>query len=159
MLIGYLALAVASLFTGAAFYVNFAEQPARLQLDDRSLLAEWKPSYQRGFAMQASLAMLGFLLGAVAWWQTGLAAFLLGALYILAPWPWTLLVIKPVNDALMATDFGGGRTRNPRPAPQMEPAACRAHPARRGRGHLLSLCRLRGLSPGRGLTGHVLRGH
>ena len=51
--------------------------------------------------------MLGFLLGAVAWWQTGLAAFLLGALYILAPWPWTLLVIKPVNDALMA----------PKPAP------------------------------------------
>jgi hypothetical protein len=113
MLIGHLALVVASLFTGAAFYVNFAEQPARLHLDDRSLLAEWKPSYQRGFAMQASLAMLGFLLGAVAWWQTGLAGFLLGALYILAPWPWTLLVIKPVNDALMATDLGaaGPETR------------------------------------------------
>ena len=76
MLIGHLALVLASLFTGAAFYVNFAEQPARLQLDDRSLLAEWKPSYQHGFVMQASLAMLGFLLGAVAWWQTGLAAFL-----------------------------------------------------------------------------------
>ena len=113
MLIGYLALVVASLFTGAAFYVNFAEQPARLKLDNRSLLAEWKPSYQRGFAMQASLAMLGFLLGGVAWWQTGLAAFLLGALYILAPWPWTLLVIKPVNDALMATDLAaaGHETR------------------------------------------------
>ena len=113
MLIGHLALVVAALFTGAAFYLNFAEQPARLQLDDRSLLAEWKPSYQRGFAMQASLAMLGFLLGAVAWWQTGLAGFLLGALYILAPWPWTLLVIKPVNDALMATDLAaaGPETR------------------------------------------------
>jgi uncharacterized membrane protein len=42
--------------------------------------------------------------GAIAWWQTGIPAFLIGALLILAPWPWTLLVIKPVNDALMAAD-------------------------------------------------------
>ena len=113
MLIGHLALAVAALFTGAAFYVNFAEQPARLELDDRALLAEWKPAYKRGFAMQASLAMLGCLLGAIAWWQTGIAAFLVGALCILAPWPWTLLVIRPVNNALMATDLAksGSETR------------------------------------------------
>ncbi len=45
MLAGHLALAAASLFTGAAFYVNYAEQPARLGLDDRSLLAEWKPAF------------------------------------------------------------------------------------------------------------------
>ena len=47
MLFGCLALAVAGLFTGAAFYVNFAEQPARLLLDDRPLLAEWKPASKR----------------------------------------------------------------------------------------------------------------
>ena len=44
---------------------------ARLGLDDRALLQEWKPSYKRGFAMQAPLAILGCLLGLLAWWQTG----------------------------------------------------------------------------------------
>jgi len=104
MLIGHLALTIAALFTGAAFYVNFAEQPARLGLKDRPLLVEWKAAYKRGFAMQATLAMAGFILGALAWWQTGKPAFIVGALLMLAPWPWTLLVIMPTNKLLMATD-------------------------------------------------------
>ena len=113
MLIGHLALAVAALFTGAAFYINFAEQPARLELKDRPLLVEWKKAYQRGFAMQASLALIGFVLGAIAWWQTGKLAFLAGALLILANWLWTLFAIMPTNKALMATDpaKAGPKTR------------------------------------------------
>jgi hypothetical protein len=75
MLAGLLALVAASVFTGAAFYVNYAEQPARLGLDNRSLLAEWKPAYKRGYVMQASLAMIGFLLGLLAWWATGRLTF------------------------------------------------------------------------------------
>jgi len=71
MLAGQLALIAAALFAGAAIYVNVAEQPARLQLDDRALLTEWKPAYKRGFAMQAPLAIIGFLFGALAAWQTG----------------------------------------------------------------------------------------
>jgi hypothetical protein len=96
-----------------AFYVNFAEQPARLGLKDRPLLAEWKTAYRRGAIMQASLAAIGFILGAIAWWQTGKPAFLAGALLIVANWPWTLIAIKPVNDALMATGLAkaGPKTR------------------------------------------------
>jgi hypothetical protein len=100
---GLLALMAAVLFTGAAIYINVAEQPARLTLDDRALLTEWKPSYKRGAAMQASLALVGFVLGIVAWWQVSHPGFVVGAIAIIAPWPWTLVVIKPVNDALLAT--------------------------------------------------------
>jgi hypothetical protein len=113
MLAGHLALAVAAVFTGAAFYVNVAEQPARLELDDRALLAEWKPAYKRGFAMQAPLAIVGFILGIVAWWLTGRVAFTIGALLLLANWPWTIIGIMPTNKALTATDLedAGPRTR------------------------------------------------
>jgi hypothetical protein len=101
-----LALTTAAIFTGAALYVNVAEQPARLVLDDQALLAEWKPSYKRGAAMQAPLALLGCLFGLIAWWQTSQPGFLIGAVAMVAPWPWTLIGIKPVNDALLATGPG-----------------------------------------------------
>src|SRR6202022_1654511 len=113
MVFGLVALIGAAIFTGAALYVNVAEQPARLLLDDRALLTEWKPSYRRGAAMQAPLALVGCLLGLIAWWQTSQPGFLIGAVAIIAPWPWTLLGIKPTNDALLATepDQAGPATR------------------------------------------------
>jgi hypothetical protein len=104
MLTGQLALTAAALFTGAAIYVSLCEQPARLQLDERALLTEWKPSYKHGAAMQAPLALIGAVLGFAAWWQAGDWRWLAGGLVILSAWPYTLLVIKPTNDRLLAID-------------------------------------------------------
>ena len=104
MLAALLGLIVAALFSGAALYINVAEQPARLQLDDRALLAEWTPAYAAGTRMQAPLAGMGFLLGTLAWWQTSLASFAFAALAMLANIPWTLLVIMPVNRRLSQTE-------------------------------------------------------
>jgi uncharacterized membrane protein len=104
MLLAHLALICAAVFTGAAFYINVVEQPARLTLDDAALLKEWKPAYKHGYAMQAPLAIVGCLLGLAAWWQSGVAWFFVGAVLIVANWPWTLIAMMPTNTALTETD-------------------------------------------------------
>src|SRR6266702_2548274 len=76
------ALATAAAFTGAAIYINVAEQPARLGLDDKALLAQWKPSYALGLPMQSGLALASAL--------------------FFANWPYTLLVILPINKRIAA---------------------------------------------------------
>src|SRR3712207_2362199 len=102
MLLAHLALVTASLFAGAALYINLVEQPARLSLDDGPLLVEWKPAYKRGLAMQASLAVVSGLLGLGAWWRSEQVPFLIGGLLMLANWPYTMLGIAPTNKVLMA---------------------------------------------------------
>ena len=102
LLAATLAVVTAALFTGAALYVSAVEHPARLGLDDAALLAEWKPSYKRGAAIQAPLALIGTVLGVLAFLGSYDWRWLLGAALMLANWPYTLIAIMPTNKRLLA---------------------------------------------------------
>jgi hypothetical protein len=101
MIIGSLALAAAGAFTGASFYVNYVEQPARLALADEALIKEWEPSDHRGFIVLAGLAAAAAFFGFIAYRELNDVRWALGALVILASWPYTYLAIVPLNNRIL----------------------------------------------------------
>src|SRR5713226_6426758 len=65
MIAGHLALIIAAVFTGAAIYVNVVEQPTSATGRPR-LACAVAAELQRGFAMQAPLAILAGIPGVMA---------------------------------------------------------------------------------------------
>ncbi len=100
MIVGNLATLATGVFAGAAVYVSLVEHPARMTGDTAHALMQWRPSYKRGAVMQASLAVAGTLLAALAWHASGAAIWLIGAICLGAAIPYTLLVMLPVNAKL-----------------------------------------------------------
>ncbi|MET0362709.1 MAG: DUF1772 domain-containing protein [Sphingobium sp.] len=104
MMIFLVALLGATLFTGAALYITLVEHPARLGLDDGPLLQQWQPSYKRALPIQSGLALIGGVAGLLAFYLTNDWRWVTGSVALLANWPFTLLVILPINKRLMALD-------------------------------------------------------
>ena len=93
------------IFAGAAAYVNFVEQPARLSCGVELAVTEWRPSYKRGTLMQAPLAVIGSLAALISWWFDKGLAWLIGGLLLLLIIPFTLVVILPTNKRLESEEL------------------------------------------------------
>jgi uncharacterized membrane protein len=109
----FVAVLAATLFTGAAAYINVAEHPARMECGTVLASTVFGPSYRRAAVMQVLLALIATIAGVGAWFAGGGPSWLVGSLLIFAVVPFTLLVIRPTNNQLLdpAIDRGCDRTR------------------------------------------------
>jgi hypothetical protein len=109
----FVAIIAASVFAGAAVYINVAEHPARLLLDNANAARQWAPSYRRATWMQAPLALASFLAGAAVGLMGGGVAWFVAAVLIGAVVPFTFVVIMPTNHRLLSPslDLASAETR------------------------------------------------
>src|SRR5262245_50692226 len=98
----FVAIVTASLFAGAALYINVAEHPARMRLEPRNAVSQWAPSYKRATWLQAPLAVVSALSGLVVWFNGSGIEWLVASLLIGAVVPFTLVVIMPTNHRLLS---------------------------------------------------------
>lgn len=108
-----IAVLATTVFAGAALYINWVEHPARMGCSTELAATVWAPSYRRATMMQAPLALIGGLAGALAGWLSDSRAWLIAALLIFTVVPFTLLVIKKTNDRLLTPgrDLASAETR------------------------------------------------
>ena len=106
MVLELIALLCTGLFAGAAVYVTLVEHPARLECGPTVALAEFRPSYRRAAALQASLAAIGSLTAAGAWALGRGVPALVAGLLLGAAIPFTLLVVLPTNKRLLDPALG-----------------------------------------------------
>jgi hypothetical protein len=85
---GLYAFAVAAAFLGATIYIALVEQPARLTLDGRAMVQEWKLSNRRGTLVLSVLAVLSAAIAFIQFRMNGDVRWTIGGITILASWPY-----------------------------------------------------------------------
>jgi Anthrone oxygenase len=97
----FIAVLAATLFAGAAIYINVAEHPARMECGTAVAATVFGPSYRRAAVMQAALALVSTASAIGAWFMGAASEWLIGAVLIFAVVPFTLLVIMSTNKKVL----------------------------------------------------------
>lgn len=88
-------------FFGAALYVSLVQHPAMLETGNDFAMRFFPPMYGRAAIVQAGLAVAGCIAGVLAWLRSAGRWWLVAAVLLGSVVPFTLIVIRPVNDALL----------------------------------------------------------
>src|ERR1700756_5025955 len=88
-------------FFGAALYISLVQHPAALETGNEFAARFFRPMYRRAAVLQASVALVGCASAIAAWLSGEGRLWLAVAVLIGSVVPFTLVVIKPVNDALL----------------------------------------------------------
>jgi hypothetical protein len=88
-------------FFGAALYISLVQHPAALETGNDFAARFFAPMYRRAAVLQASLASVGCAAAIAAWLRGAGRMWLAAAVLLGSVVPFTLVVIKPVNDALL----------------------------------------------------------
>jgi hypothetical protein len=88
-------------FFGAALYISLVQHPAALETGNDFAARFFPLMYKRAAVLQASLASVGCAAAIAAWLRGAGRMWLAAAVLLGSVVPFTLVVIKPVNDALL----------------------------------------------------------
>ena len=101
----FIATVCCGVFAGAAIFVTYVQHPAAIEAGEGLAARLFPPLYRRAATMQASLAVVGSAAALIAWLAGSGFGALLGGLLLGSSVPVTLVLIKPVNDRLLASDL------------------------------------------------------
>lgn len=104
MIIQIIALFCCGTFFGAAVYISLAQHPATLEAGVTVGGRFFPPMYNRAAPMQIVLALVGFVAGGLAWYNSENFWWLVGGVFLISVVPITLVFIKPINDVLLKPD-------------------------------------------------------
>ena len=101
ILIEFLALFFCGTFFGAAVYISIAQHPASMKAGVSVAAKFFPPMYNLAAPMQIISALVGTLAGFIEWYLTGNAFWAFGAALLIFVIPFTIIVLKPINDQLL----------------------------------------------------------
>jgi len=110
ILVEFFALFLCGTFFGAAVYISIAQHPATMEAGIPVAEKFFPPMYKLAAPMQIASALGGTLAGLAQWFIEGGIFWLVGAVLLVLIIPYTVIVLKPINDQLLDTKSQRGPT-------------------------------------------------